>query len=96
MPTLEYDNRLKSAQTAKAGATIVLKVNVSGIPSPSISWRLDGEALEKYDRISLETNQEYSTLTIKNAAIEDTGVYTIIAENVVGKAVADFEVNIKG
>ncbi|KAH9498303.1 hypothetical protein Btru_006488 [Bulinus truncatus] len=95
MPTLEYDNRYKSAQTVRAGSTIVLKVNVSGIPSPSILWLLDGEILEKSDRVSLETNPEYSTLTIKNAAIEDTGIYTIIAENVVGKAVADFEVNIK-
>ncbi|GFO38541.1 titin, partial [Plakobranchus ocellatus] len=95
MPTLEYDNRLKSAQTVKAGSTIVLKVNVAGIPYPNISWLLDGQQLDKSDRVSIETNKEFSTLTIKNATIKDTGVYTISAENVVGKAAADFEVNVK-
>lgn len=96
MPALEYDNRFKSAQTVKAGSSVALKVDVSGIPSPSVSWRLNGEILEKSDRLSIETTPDYSTLSIKNAVIEDTGVYTIVAENVVGKAVADFEVNVKG
>lgn len=96
MPVLEYDNRFRSAQTVKAGSTVSLKVDVSGIPSPSISWRLDGETLEKSDRLSIETTPDYSTLSIKNAVIEDTGVYTIVAENIVGKAVADFEIYVKG
>ena len=96
LPTLEYDNRLKGAQSVKAGTTITLKVNVAGIPAPTISWLVDGQALDKSDRVSIETNKDFSTLTIKNATIKDSGVYTITAENVVGKAAADFEVNVKG
>ncbi|GFS00827.1 titin [Elysia marginata] len=95
LPTLEYDNRLKSAQTLKAGSTITLKVNVAGIPTPTVSWLVDGQPLDKTDRVSIETSKDFSTLTIKNATINDSGVYTISAENVVGKAAADFEVNVK-
>lgn len=46
--------------------------------------------------MSIETNPDYSVLTIKNANASDSGVYSIMAENVVGKAMADFEVSIKG
>lgn len=80
----------------KGGSTLVLQVNVSGIPSPKISWFLDDEPLEKSERISVDTTDDFSTLTIKNAMLDDSGMYTIAAENVVGKAEADFEVNVKG
>jgi titin len=93
---LEYDNKLKSAQTVKAGTTLTLTVNISGIPSPSVQWFLDDEPLQKSDRISIDTTSEYSALTVKNCNPDDTGVYTISAENVVGKAEADFEINVKG
>lgn len=44
----------------------------------------------------METTEEFSILTIKNATLEDAGNYKITAENVVGKAEADFEVVVKG
>ena len=80
----------------RAGTTLTLTVNISGIPSPSVSWFLDDEPLQKSDRISIDTTNDYSTLTVKNTLPDDTGVYTICAENVVGKAEADFEINVKG
>lgn len=57
---------------------------------------LDNEPLQKSDRISIETTDEYSKLTLKNALLDDSGVYTICAENVVGRAEADFDVKVKG
>ena len=95
-PALEYDNKLKSAQTVRAGTTLTLTVNISGIPSPSVSWSLDNETLQKSDRISIDITEDYSTLTVKNTLPDDTGVYTICAENVVGKAEADFDISVKG
>ena len=59
-------------------------------------WLLDEEPVEKSPRISIETTNEITTLTVKNAMLDDTGLYTVEAENVVGKAVADFEVNVQG
>ena len=95
-PQLDYDNKLKSKQSIKAGGSLSLTVNISGIPSPKVAWLLDGETIEKSPRLTIETTEEFSTLTIKNATIEDAGNYKISAENVVGKAEADFDIIVKG
>ena len=95
-PKLEYDSRLKGVQLVEAGSTITLNVSVSGIPTPNITWLLEDEPVEKSPRISIETKEDFSTLTVKNAMLDYSGTYTIDAENVVGKAVADFETNVKG
>lgn len=95
-PKLDYDNRLKGVQNIKAGTTLSLPVNTSGIPNPTITWLLDEEPIEKSARISVETVEGKTTLTIKNTTLDDTGLYTVEAENTVGKAVAEFDVNVKG
>jgi len=79
-PQLDYDNKLKSKQSIKAGGSLSLTVNISGIPSPKVAWLLDGETIEKSPRLTIETTEEFSTLTIKNATIEDAGNYKISAE----------------
>ena len=95
-PKLDYDNRLKGVQNIKAGVTLSLPVNTSGIPNPNVSWLLDEEPVEKTARVSIETVEGKTTLTIKNTTLDDTGLYTVEAENTVGKAVAEFDVNVKG
>lgn len=95
-PKLDYDNRLKGVQNIKAGTTLSLPVNTSGIPNPTVTWLLDEEPVEKSARISIETVDDKTTLTIKNTALDDTGLYTVEAENKVGKAVAEFDVNVRG
>ena len=52
--------------------------------------------MEKSPRITIDTTEEMTTLTVKNTMLDDSGLYTVEAENVVGKAVADFEVNVQG
>ena len=61
-----------------------------------MAWLLDGEPIEKSPRLTMETTEEFSILTIKNATLEDAGVYKITAENIVGKAEADFDITVKG
>ena len=95
-PKLDYDNRLKGVQNIKAGTTLSLPVNTSGIPSPSVAWMLDEEPMEKSPRITIDTAETLTTLTVKNTTLDDSGVYTVEAENTVGKAVADFQVNVRG
>lgn len=95
-PQLEYDNRLKSTQNFKAGSSIVILVNVSGIPTPTIKWLLNEKEIETSYSLNIETTEKFSRVTIKNADTKDGGVYTIVAENSVGKAAADFEILVKG
>lgn len=96
MPLLEYDNRLKSKQILKAGTSLSLQVNISGIPSPMVTWLFDDAPIEKSARLSIDTTEEVSTITVKNALLDDGGVYSIIAKNDVGEAKAEFDVIVKG
>lgn len=96
MPLLEYDNRLKSKQILKAGTSLSLQVNISGIPSPTVTWLFDDAPIEKSARLSIDTTEEFSTITVKNALLDDGGVYSIIAKNDVGEAKAEFDIIVKG
>lgn len=57
---------------------------------------LNNEKLEPCHYINIETTDKYSKVTVKNVEQKDSGAYTITAENVVGKAQADFEIIVKG
>ncbi|KAK3083483.1 hypothetical protein FSP39_023775 [Pinctada imbricata] len=94
-PKLEYDNKLKSNQIIKAGSSLTIQVNISGIPSPTVKWLLDKEPIDKSSHVSIDINNDFTTLTIKNATLEDGGVYNVTAENVVGSAEAEFTIQVK-
>lgn len=95
-PKLEYENKLKTKQLIKVGQSISLQVNISGIPNPTVNWTLNKIIIEKSPKISIETTDDFSMLTVKNATLDDTGAYAITAENVVGKAEAEFNVAVRG
>ena len=95
-PKLDYDNKLESKQIRKAGSTLTIEVNISGIPTPEVMWLLDEEPVEKSPRISIDITDDFTTITVKNVTLDDTGVYKIVAKNVVGQAEAVFDISIKG
>ncbi|XP_023933258.1 titin isoform X1 [Lingula anatina] len=95
-PHITYDNKYQGPQTLKSGSTLSLKVEVSGTPTPTISWLLDGEPMEKSAAVAIETTDTTSGLRVKNVVADDSGKYRVVAENVVGQATADFEVIIQG
>ena len=74
------------------GQSISLQVNISGIPNPSVKWSLNEAVMEKSPKISIKTTVVLSMLTVKNATLEDTGDYSVTAENGLGKVPADYEV----
>ena len=94
-PALDYEEKLKS-QTLKSGSTLIIHVNYTGIPRPTITWLHNGEVLNKSEGTSWETTDAYTTLTIKGAGADNSGEYTVKAENVVDSVSADFTVVIKG
>lgn len=94
-PVLEYDRRLQQ-QSVKTGATMIISVDVSGVPTPKVTWKLNGNALEKSFRVTTETKEAYSTITVKNLTVEDSGTYSVIAENEAGSDSAEFAVQVKG
>ena len=95
-PKISYDDKLKEEQSLKAGQTLILSVNTSGVPIPSISWYLNDAELTVGNGTSIETTDTYSTLTIKGTTAANSGPYKVTATNVVDSVSADFTVIIKG
>ena len=65
--------------TAKQGDDVTLTCRVQGTPRPAILWSKVGEDLNSRNIV---LNRE--TLTIRNAAVSDRGVYVCTVENNAG------------
>ena len=90
---LTYDKN-KTDVALKAGGRHAVDVEYSGVPTPVISWKKDGEDLA--DLSIIETRDSVSRLAIGKLKMSDSGHYTITAENSVGRDTATFMVDVKG
>lgn len=66
--------------------TLTMLVQIEATPAPEVKWYKDGQELREDSRISIikEGNETYK-LTIKNARLDDTGSYSIVARNEVNQ-----------
>ena len=94
-PKIDYDSKYRETQFVKAGSSLIISTNISGVPTPSTTWQKDGEPLAPSDNILIDSGDEFSTLTIKSTR-KDTGTYKITAENEIGSDEAEFDVKIRG
>ena len=69
-----------------AGNTVALRCNVSGVPSPRITWIKDGSTLDNHSQV----------LVLKLLSLSDSGTYECIATSVDGSDVQKINVNILG
>ncbi|KAM4745903.1 protein sax-3 [Anableps anableps] len=70
--------------TVPVGARAVLECEVSGHPSPSISWMKRGHSKKTGGQIAL--GQRNATLYIQSARSYDEAVYVCEASNILGKS----------
>ena len=75
---------------------LIINVNMSGEPTPSVNWMLNGRQLDRAPGVSIETGSDHSNLTVKGTTAGHAGKYTITAQNEVGTATADFQVQVIG
>lgn len=94
-PKITYEEKLTKAQHFKAGATMILSVNISGLPVPKVSWYFGEETIVVGNGVSVETTDTFSTLTLKGVSGLNTGTFKVTAENEVGSDSAEFTVQIK-
>ncbi|CAF0852080.1 unnamed protein product [Adineta ricciae] len=71
--------------TPIAGNHFTLDCNANGIPEPVISWHFNNQ------RLSSGHNRYYQVI---RASLNDTGIYTCLAENKIGSTKKDIEINI--
>ena len=92
-PILEYDDKLKET-SIKAGNSLILLVDILGCPTPRVKWLCGETEVYAGDGVTIEGDGTFSRLTIKGARGTHSGKYTIVAENKVGKAEAEFNCKI--
>ncbi|XP_074642623.1 twitchin-like [Tubulanus polymorphus] len=94
-PTLTYEDKLKEMQLLKVSQMLSLKVDVDGIPMPTVEWFFNDKPVETSQRFVIDTKQKVSVLSVKNVTREDTGKYKAVATNVVGSVAGEFEAKIR-
>lgn len=80
----------------KADATLILPVNVTGKPAPTVTWYFNEEPLSLSGELKIETKDTSSTLTFKGVKGTNSGVFKVKAENVVDSVSAEFNITVKG
>ncbi|XP_013148822.1 PREDICTED: twitchin isoform X2 [Papilio polytes] len=76
----------------KVGQKFAFDVKVSGEPMPETKWFLAKKEVKSYGDMKVQHSDYNTKLTCKAATRSDSGRYTITAENVNGKDVAEVEV----
>ncbi|XP_063883939.1 titin-like isoform X4 [Scylla paramamosain] len=63
-----------------------LEIDVTGTPSPTITWSKDGQPLTPSDRVALKSEGTRHILVIQQAEPGDSGRYGVMATNAAGRA----------
>ena len=85
--------KLESTRTLKAGAGLVQQFTVSGVPTPSVTWTLDGQPL---DATAVSSTAELTSLSVKKCSVKNAGQYEVTATNEVGTDTVRFMVVVNG
>lgn len=84
---------IKNPIIINEGSKLTLKCEATGNPVPSYTWLKDGSELKKTAKI--KSNKKYSKVQIRRAKLEDSGNYTCVAENPLGKDNSTGTVNVQ-
>ena len=68
--------------TAASNTTITIRCPVSGLPKPSVTWKMDEVQITEGDRFSITDD---STLIVKRPEVEDSAKYTCSVQSKFGK-----------
>ncbi|XP_059397574.1 pro-neuregulin-2, membrane-bound isoform-like isoform X8 [Carassius carassius] len=78
--------RMKNPVLVDEGSRLILRCGASGNPTPQYKWYKDGAELKKSKEIKISRNgKKTSKVQISSAKLEDSGNYTCVAENSLGK-----------
>nr|CAD7575774.1 unnamed protein product [Timema californicum] len=82
---------------ARAGQKIKLECEVTGLPTPELSWIHNGKPVKETRDLKTQYDEDFkATLTITEAFPKDAGVYVVSAKNIAGEATSSCNVSVKG
>uniref|UniRef100_A0A8C6ZYG4 Ig-like domain-containing protein n=1 Tax=Nothoprocta perdicaria TaxID=30464 RepID=A0A8C6ZYG4_NOTPE len=76
------------SQNVNEGQDVLLTCEVSGDPSPEIEWFKNNQPIAVSSHIRVTRSKNIYSLEIQNAAVSDTGKYTVKAKNYHGQCSA--------
>ena len=79
--------------TAASNTSITITCPVSGVPTPSVTWRKDGTDVVKGEKYFMNEN---SSLVIRGAEPEDSANYSCVIQSTFGTEQSFSRVIIKG
>lgn len=95
-PRLDLNARMQKGLKVKAGATVILEAEVFGKPMPRVTWKRGNESLKSCEGQVITHQRHHFQLEMAAVTKEQTGMYTILAENASGSKTAEIELNILG
>ncbi|XP_049784509.1 titin isoform X1 [Schistocerca cancellata] len=81
---------------ARAGQKIKLECEVTGLPSPQISWSHNNKPVKETRDLKVQYENNKATLVITEAFPKDAGIYVVTAKNIAGEASSSCNVSVKG
>ena len=83
-PRLNIPPRFRDSAFFDKGENACIKIPFTGNPKPRINWKKDGETVESGARFQVKTEERHALLSITDCCKDDSGPYTITAENELG------------
>ena len=83
-PRLNIPPRFRDSAFFDKGENAVMKIPFTGNPKPRITWKKDGDVVESGAHFSVKTEERHALLTITDCSKDDSGPFTITAENELG------------
>nr|XP_020454476.1 pro-neuregulin-2, membrane-bound isoform-like isoform X2 [Monopterus albus] len=85
---------MKNPITVNERQKLIVKCEATGNPPPSYRWFKDGNELKRSREIKIRKTQKNSKVQINSAKLEDSGNYTCVVENPLGKDNSTGTVNV--
>lgn len=95
-PRIEISPRMQKGFKVKAGTTLLLEAEVFGKPMPKVTWKRGDENLKSCEGQVITHQRHHFQLEMTGVTKENTGTYTILAENASGTKTAQVEVVVLG
>ncbi|XP_037543937.1 pro-neuregulin-2, membrane-bound isoform, partial [Nematolebias whitei] len=77
------------------GSPLTVKCEATGNPVPTYRWFKDGNELKKSRNIKIKIARKFSRVQISKAKLEDSGNYTCVVENLLGRDNSTGTVNVQ-
>jgi hemicentin len=96
-PSIDAEKSSPRQQNIIINGSTSLTCHVSGLPTPTVTWLVNGFPLELSGMSSrLTVSAEGHQLNIDRATVDDTTRYSCIASNEAGVADRDFDLAVLG